>query len=41
MEKETKEMKQDTEEIEVLDEGLEDETVIRSICCWGAFLVLR
>jgi hypothetical protein len=40
MENEKREVKQDLQEIEVLDEGLEHEADVRSICCIGPFLPL-
>jgi hypothetical protein len=41
MEKETREIQQDPEEIEVLDKGLVDEADIRGLCCWGIITIIR
>lgn len=40
MEKETRETKQDLQEIEVLDEGLDSEDEARGLCCVGALLLV-
>jgi hypothetical protein len=41
MENEKRQVKQDLQEIEVLDEGLEHEDDVRGICCLGTLIPVR